>query len=94
MEATANHVELPSRRSKFTQTPTWPTIAALLLAIVMPLSTALVSLSNRVSVLESEMGHMATAEQVAKQTQKFDDFLEEYRRDQVNQSVNAARNSK
>ena len=94
MDTTAIEMEVPSRRERFGRTPTWPTIAALLLAIIMPLCTALVSLSNRVAVLESEVGHMATAEQVAKQTQKFDDFLEEYRRDQVNDQVAAARNNK
>jgi len=74
--------------------PSWVAVATMLLAVTMPVCGWLVSLSNRVAVLESEAHHTATSEQIATLTQKLDDWEAEYHRDQINHDVAAARASK
>jgi hypothetical protein len=74
--------------------PSWIAVVTVMLLLLMPICAWLIALGSRVSVAEAELRHLATAEQVAMQTQKLEDFEEEYRRDRINDGVAAARYSK
>ena len=67
--------------------PSWMAIAAMMLSVVIPLCGWLVSLSNRISVLEEKTATLATAAQMATVTQKIDDWIEESNRVRVDDRV-------
>jgi hypothetical protein len=63
--------------------PSWTAVAGLLLALAMPVCGWLVTLSNRVSVLEEKTATLATAAQMAEVKTEITDWIAETERDRV-----------
>jgi hypothetical protein len=78
----------------YRERPTWTAVASMLLAVMMPVCGWMVSLSNRVAVLEEKTQSLATAAQMAEVKQKIDDWIQEDARNGANDRVTAARESK
>jgi hypothetical protein len=66
-------------------------IAGLMLAVTAPVCGWMVSLGNRVSVLEEKTSTLATAAQMAEVKQKIDDWIHESERstDRIDRHVKA-----
>jgi hypothetical protein len=72
--------------------PSLVSIAGVVLAVIMPLTGWLVSVSNRVAVLESDNSHLSTAAvEISALKQELSDFRREYEQDKINTRVVDAR---
>jgi regulator of replication initiation timing len=69
-------------------------VAAMLLSVTMPICGWMVSLSNRVAVLEEKTASLATAAQMAEVKQKIDDWIELNNRLRLDDQARAAREGK
>ena len=77
------------------QKPSWTAVAAMLLSVMMPVCGWMVSISNRVAVLETENSHLSTAAvQIAALTQELADFRRQYEQDRINDRVTATRGAR
>ncbi len=56
--------------------PSWMAIAAMLLSVTVPVCGWMVSLSNRLAVLEEKTQTLATAAQMAEVKQKIEDWIQ------------------
>jgi hypothetical protein len=74
--------------------PSWTAMAAMLLSIVVPVCGWMISLSNRVSVLEVKTESLATAAQMAEVKQKIEDWIAESDRARLDDRVREVREAK
>jgi hypothetical protein len=84
---------MEAETSKRTSSPSWMAVVGMLIAPMMMVCAWMISLSNRIAVLESENSHLSTAAvQIAALTQELVDFRRQYEQDRINDRVTAARN--
>jgi hypothetical protein len=69
-------------------------IAGPLAALAIAIATWCFGQSERLTKAETEIRHLATSDQVDQQTQKLEDFEQEYRRDRLNDQAARARGGK
>jgi hypothetical protein len=95
MDATATMLRTERRGPGFNRArPSWTAVAAMLLSVTMPICGWMVSLSNRVAVLEEKTASLATAAQMAEVKQKIDDWIELSNRLRLDDQARAAREGK
>lgn len=72
--------------------PSWIAVAGMLLAVIIPVCGWLVTLSNRVAVLEADSNRLSTAAvEIAQLRQELTDFRREYERDSSDLNQNMKR---
>lgn len=74
--------------------PSWMAIAAMMLSVTAPVCGWMVTLGNRVSVLEEKTATLATAAQMAEVKQKIEDWIQESERARVEDRARQARESR
>jgi heme exporter protein D len=76
------------------EAPSWTAVAAMLLSVMMPVCGWMISLSNRVAVLEEKTQSLATSAQMAEVKTQIADWIAESERERINDRVVATRESK
>ena len=74
--------------------PSWTAVAAMLLSVMMPVCGWMVSLSNRVAVLEEKTASLATSAQMAEVKTQISDWINESQRERVDDRITQSRESR
>ncbi len=74
--------------------PSWTAVAGMLLSVMLPVCGWMISLSNRVAVLEEKTQSLATAAQMAEVKTQISDWIAETERQRIDDRVRAAREAK